>query len=67
MATDPFSVSDSREGVARDRVETKKTRVERPMLETDEAEEGLALQNLACARHNIILQRSPAEMIKEWT
>ena len=39
MATDPFSVSDSREGVARDRVETKKTRVERPMLETDEAEE----------------------------
>ena len=44
MATDPFSVSDSREGVARDRVETTKTRVERPMLETNEAEEGLALQ-----------------------
>ena len=40
MATDPFSVSDSREGVVRDRVETKKSRVERPMLETDdEAEE----------------------------
>ena len=72
MATHPFSVSDSREGVGRDRVETKKTRVERPMLETDEAEEAyFALQNLACAKHDIFLQRSPErndqEMIKKWT
>jgi len=26
-----------------------------------------ALQNLACARHDIFLQRSLAEMIKKWT